>query len=527
MKASIVLIGSLFYSYLPISDCNAFLRSLHSLDEYLEDLEFSQETRECIIQAASNTNFNFSQAAIVLQNTSGIYSRKVDFLYSHIFKIQDNLFQACHPNGLANPKGDRESVDVDLEMEAFLNFDPYQEFLPLNDVLPVCNSSGIDLSDSEDDLNASFHSRRSIGVESSIVGLDSASRRHRRASFASTCFTADRSMTSDGDNLNGFTSGHSLLSAAGTLRLQTGVCGIGDDGILRMPGSVAQENEEFLDIDSPEDFEKNDTSFDAFDHPNGMSGDDDDDDREGFITAGNMRDDDALQDGRPSHGAKRRVTFADSCALASSDTPKEKPKEDPWAMLSWDAPDARKPRPLRIGKTIVLPSTVDKPPSECVTGARTRQSARIKTLRIPRSKFLQLSSNTSSDTFQGFSFGKKRPLELNPKNSALSYGQEFAYIAKATARRQSEERRLQRLGLQKEASRHIVPSSLDVGAAEKVVAVFGDDCLDDDDDDFDNGVGECFDFVDNSSPMETNTGITSMDDIFRMRNNEDGKFVEV
>jgi Condensin II complex subunit CAP-H2 or CNDH2, N-terminal len=502
------------------------------LDEYLEDLEFTQETREHIVQAASNTNanFNFAQAAIVLQNSSGIYSRKVDFLHSHVYKIQDDLFQAFHPSGSNNPKGSRKtSVGIDSEIEAFLNFDPHQEFLPLNDIIPVCspteNGLSIDLSESVDVRNSSLHSRRSIGGDSIRLGVSSASRRQNRTSFGSTPFHADRTMMTEGDFMIGFASRRSLLSsveATGTLRLQSGVCHIGDDGILRMPGSTMQEKKKVdLCNDSEQDLDMNDISFAAV----GMTDDDDNDDNEGFVATGND-DEIVTMDVGAVQETKRRVTFADSSAVSSSrEVSSAKPIEDPWSLLSWDTPDLRKPRPLRIGKTIVLPETVDKPPSECVTGARTRQSARIKTLRIPRKRLLQPSSNTSTDSFEAIVLGKKRSLEQNSTKSGLSYRLEFAYIAKATAQRRHEELRLQRRALDRSAFSDVIPPGAQDGTSKEILSDYGDPCFDDNvDDDFDHSAGGVFDSMDDSSPLESNTGISSIDDIYRIRSNEGGTF---
>jgi Condensin II complex subunit CAP-H2 or CNDH2, N-terminal len=506
------------------------------LDEYLEDLEFSQETRERIVHAASNnnSNFNFAQAAIVLQNSSGIYSRKVDYLYSSVYKVQDELISTFHQNGQpSNKKGNKKNVGVDSDIEEFLNFDPHQEFLPLNDVIPTCdlNENGhkinLAVTDTSDyNLDTTFMSTMTTKVRGSFIA-DSASRRRHRTSLGSTTLFADRTMMTEGVRMMNIASRRALLGTldtTGTLRLQAGVCDIGDDGILRIPGSSSQERdkEDLWDNDIHQGTDLPNGSFSAVDLHDGII--DDDNDTGGFV----MADDDnerSPQEGLEStQGERKRVTFSDrTAALTVPIHLQEKRKDDPWALLDRDSPDGRKPRPLRIGKTIVLPSTVDKLPSECVTGARTRQVARIKQLRIPRRKLAQ-SSLDNTDTFNANTCGKKRALQRNHfSKTGSTYGNEFAYIAKAMAQHKAEERREQRLQTSREQHHNsVITQPAEMEVVEDSPADFGGFCLDHDDEDYEYGGNDDNVFSDDV-PVESNTGIASMDGMYHNRDTG-GKF---
>lgn len=71
------------------------------LEEYLEELEhvkitFDPSTPELSISANENNSatFNFAEAALVIQNTSAIYSRKVEYLYALVFQALRYLHES-------------------------------------------------------------------------------------------------------------------------------------------------------------------------------------------------------------------------------------------------------------------------------------------------------------------------------------------------------------------------------------------------------------------------------------------------
>ena len=492
------------------------------------DLEFSQETREQIMDhtAGATMNFNFAQAAIVLQNSSGIYSRKVDYLHSYAYKMQEDLVSSGeNQNGTTKAGSRKNNAGIDTEIEHFLNFDPHQEFLLLNDVIPTCDLSEhddkINLPMAGDDLvNTTTHLSMSARRRSSL--LDSVS---RRRSIGSMALFPDQSIMTDGSgSLVNLASRNALLGTldtTGTLRLQTGVCDIGDDGILRIPGSSSQ-NWRVEDVGN-DSMRADDTIFD-----NGI--DDDSNDDGGFVMADN--DESNPMEVVTNHEKSKRVTFSDSSIPLVPIKPKEKRNEDPWALLDGDANNIRKPRPLRIGKTIVLPETVDKLPSDCVTGARTRHNARVKHARVPRLKLLQASSNDSSNPLFSScpSLGCKRALTKTAPSSrsGLEYGNEFAYIAKALAKRQADKRRELRNSINRDkqqSGRPDVPAVFQEYQDDDFAGDMGGQFYDDDDDD-DFGVVAVGrnDVVADSAPGENNTGIASISDVYKTRDNEYGTY---
>ena len=233
-----------------------------------------------------------------------------------------------------------------------------------------------------------------------------------------------------------------------------------------------------------------------------------------------------------NHEKSKRVTFSDSSIPLVPIKPKEKRNDDPWALLDGDANNIRKPRPLRIGKTIVLPETVDKLPSDCVTGARTRHNARVKHARVPRLKLLQASSNDSSNPLFSScpSLGCKRALTKTAPTprSGLEYGNEFAYIAKALAKRQADKRRELRNSINRDkqqSGRPDVPAVFQEYQDDDFAGDMGGQFYDDDDDD-DFGVVAVGrnDVVADSAPGENNTGIASISDVYKTRDNEYGTY---
>ena len=85
---------------------------------------------------------DFINAALVLQNSSNVYSRKVEYLYSLVYESLEALQKASDPgnhNGQKN--GSRRSNSngkVDPDVEEFLNFDPDWNFLVFDeDTLPI------------------------------------------------------------------------------------------------------------------------------------------------------------------------------------------------------------------------------------------------------------------------------------------------------------------------------------------------------------------------------------------------------
>ena len=108
-----------------------------SLQDYLRELHLSNTNTTAPSAAAASAiednlppelKTNFTNAAILLQNSSSVYSRKVEYLYNLVYKALDDLTErdrenAGAKNGSGNPKGKRRR-NADPDIEEFENFDP-------------------------------------------------------------------------------------------------------------------------------------------------------------------------------------------------------------------------------------------------------------------------------------------------------------------------------------------------------------------------------------------------------------------
>ena len=251
-----------------------------------------------------------------------------------------------------------------------------------------------------------------------------------------------------------------------------------------------------------------------------------------------------------THQDKKRVTFFDS----TNATMPSSSKPDPWECLDRDTTDLHsKPRLLRVGKTIVLPDALVALPSECVTGSRTRRVARKRDTQQQYHRKTQQQHQTA-DNFQ-VTLGK-RSLEdaldgyssKNKKGSSsdavtkrpaisftgLSFGDEFAYIANANAKRKAEERRALRQQQQrdlKESPPVQVPGLRnDPGDGGDGFGDGDGGDYNDEDDDYvygGGGNGDCSfgddDNMGSEGPILSNTGLASVDDAFQYNHN--GTFI--
>ena len=179
-------------------------------------------------------------------------------------------------------------------------------------------------------------------------------------------------------------------------------------------------------------------------------------------------------------------------------------------------PDLQKPRPLRKRKTFKLPPGVEDPPSKCVTGAGTRVFRKRKEVPFPEQKSV---TSIATETFKASLAARKRRHDESTLSSTnenvppavalkgLAFGEEFAYIARATAKRNAAERR-ERRKQQAEAGT-VVPSSVEEEEDGGGFNFYGYD----DGDDYGDDGG---DFIDSGDgPIETNTGMASVDDAYR------------
>jgi len=354
---------------------------------------------------------NFAHAALLLQNSSCVYGRKVEYLHSLVYTVLNDLMNSTAAN--ANAKEKRKSrAGGDGVLDELNAADPDCMFLPLDDVLPTDESEGngkINLVEDEDDLDETLggdsSGRASSGNDLSLGGLDVT--RLDRTSLGGSGGSGggvgasvnkaalERSLAgllTEGSDANG-----------GNLRLLSGKCDVGRDGALLMPGSSLINGGQYKRRSSMGRFSRgsHQTGFGV--GAEGEQGDEgpglidfganndfddgvdvDDDGGVGFQLADpddehgeEKKDDDPLAEeeevaAHSQEAGSKTVQFADPAPVPAEEKP------DPWHLLDPHDTTTVRARPLRVGITIRLPPGVDDRPSAYVNGTRTKRSDALR-----------------------------------------------------------------------------------------------------------------------------------------------------
>ena len=433
---------------------------------------------------------NFAQAALLLQNSSTVYSRKVEYLYSLVYAALDELVAST--SGVA--KHHRKTADAAID--DFNAFDPEMQFLLLDDVLPT---------DETDAGRAKINLEENDGDEfnGDRTGVSMLTYPTPRLSLGGMSTTGlDRSVVAPASEARSLMGSLFEKGGNGNLRLTNGHCDVGQNGALLMPGTA------FPGSEGGNNMMENDESMPVDDDGGIMYNDDDHNDGVGFDLADNHNEATSFGEGHQVQPAFQQQ------ARAKVDSK----KSDPWALLDPHDQGTTKPRPLRIGVTYRLPEGLDQPPSKSVTGASTRQRTIVARKTVDRAAPSVVSIAT--ETFKATVAHRRHQLtmaSLEEKDSidhdtmnessilhdiaprptlplkGLAYGDEFAYIAKASAKRKAAERRERR----KLLAQNLEPLE------EETDNLFG---FNDDDDD---SIGGNYD-----DEHVGNTGIASLDDAF-------------
>lgn len=425
-------------------------------------------------------SLNFAQAALVLQNSSNIYSRKVEYLYALVYKSLEENFQHTQ-----NGKATRQRHS-DPDIDDFLSFDPYQEFLLLDDVLPTDDSP----DNRKIDLVENNYNEKADGLTPG-------------RSMTRLSLTENKSVTAINDAAY-----KTLLDPQGsTLRLLKAP--VAEDGWLRLPGttnSSSKRNSSLTPLSPLQQVSQEHSGDESMDMESGFGGFDDgnDDDGPGFNMSDEAEEMSAtVQQQAESSKPTRHVTFAESAPA---------PKRDPWALLDPHSVDsAIKAKPLKVGKSTRLPEGITEPPSACVTGARTRRVMRPNPLQSDtttgKRRFDAIESFNSKCAFRQGSLMEKEDDALSSLPlQGLAFGDEFAYVYQATTKRLAAQRRERR---QQEQSKAGSSNYVDEDDEEDQ---YGDGFVfagDDDDNDY------------NDAPLEGNTGMVSLDEMY---DRDNGKF---
>ena len=466
-----------------------------SLEEYLQELAgiHPQQLQKIAETAAADADSkkdsdvpNFAHAALILQNSSNVYGRKVEYLYSLVYKALDEFFQASkNSSSSSNIKNGRKTKGLDVDVEEFFDFDPNECFLLLDDVVPEDLTPTHRKINLKEDLDESDAQERRNSIGGPVCAPGSASNRSHitnnnnvtRLSLGGLSVTRmERNNSSSYGGVTSQQQQRALLGILnnGSLRLMSGHCDIGDDGVLLMPGSQPSTGRRNSNVfgDSTNNLDASlcaELNMDGSQPDGNLDGgprnlfedtDDDHDEGPGFIMNDDFDDDNtnhagamdvndsqvgvvALSSSLPS--SRKRVAFADSVEEhleKKQHNKQKKKKKDPWQLL--DPHSAGDPsyalKPLKRGKTTRLPEGIHQPPSECVTGSSTSFTAQPerRSLAPPT-----LRPSLAIETFR-VAVGKQLEASNTIKFRGLVYGDEFLYIAKENAKLKAAKRREER-----------------------------------------------------------------------------------
>jgi Condensin II complex subunit CAP-H2 or CNDH2, C-term len=415
-----------------------------------------------------------------------------------------------------------------------MNYDPNQDFLPLDDILPVVDrtrngrQNAIDVADIAIDdqttTNIFEHRRSSILLSSNISAT-----RLSLGAFTETNQTINTSLARSSYG-NGNNAAHLPIigssDGCSCLRLVQGGSDISNNGILVIPGTTPVCTQQYDDIDQiPCDSHSNEEMVDS--HRIDFGEFDDDNDGVGFqldkkLGAGNKVTFDLNEPAERTEN--RRCVETGSTPLKS--------RLDFWRNLDPHSVDSFKPKPLCVGKTINLPPELNDRPSDRATGSITHRilqsdiaSVLVTSVRSSALASFEATITRKRRIAEGIEYGNQDESSRKEDNpfciplKGLVFGKEFAYIAAAIAKRKSAERRMHRKLLR--ATEHNGDTSN--GHFKDVLEVVQENCDNDYDDD---GGGfelyenvECIaenDTYDGYSPRvtETNTGLVSIDAVF-------------
>jgi condensin-2 complex subunit H2 len=483
-----------------------------SLEEYLQELTVTlDDGNEDGQQQTENATPNFAHAALILQNSTNVYGRKVEYLHSLVYKALYEFFKST--NGKDSSSSRRKSTDSAIE--EFYDFDPHNDFMLLDDVVPEdFTAKKINLKEDDDE-------EEKFMCGSSTPNQSMMSLNRTRLSLGGLSVTrAERtSLGGGGFNPSSSSQQRALLGTLndGALRLVNGKCDVGADGLLLLPGSSLSvptntlldpsegRRSLFGDEITPMCVDDGRADQDGFvthndnDHNDGDGDDDHANDGPGFEMNDDY-DEAPMEASHPDNGSVVEATVGqrqEPGKRVAFEANTKKKEADPWAMLDSHSSDKQINKPLRKGKTYKLPPGVDLPPSECVTGASTRRMPTRRPLAPPP----EAEPCLAVQSFRAFLQNSGDPPKI-PFNG-LAFGDEFAYIAKETAKKRAAERRSERKAQQE---------------SEQPNDAYEEDVFDDDNDygggfDFGGDDHDDDDLGDDNNGMG-NVGMSSLDTAF-------------
>lgn len=125
-----------------------------SLTEYLDELDQLR-----ISMDGGKTNLNFAEAALLIQGSTAVYSKKVEYLYSLVLKSLDFISSKKTNNGKSTKQ---LTNNKSMDDEDFLLFETDASFLLLDHVIDEGKNINLKTKSTTNHLRMSRNSRESV-----------------------------------------------------------------------------------------------------------------------------------------------------------------------------------------------------------------------------------------------------------------------------------------------------------------------------------------------------------------------------
>mmetsp|Transcript_2762 Transcript_2762/g.6458 ORF Transcript_2762/g.6458 Transcript_2762/m.6458 type:complete len:798 (-) Transcript_2762:139-2532(-) len=136
------------------------------LMNYLEDLEHIRINFE-----GGDVGLNFAEAALVIQNSSLVYSKKVEYLYKLVFQTLDLLCDARDEDEIEGAEGNGKKRRKPRKSLADFAVEEREQFLLLDDVIPVAANTLLNPEEVRANRNHGLRDRVPIALLAGRAGL--------------------------------------------------------------------------------------------------------------------------------------------------------------------------------------------------------------------------------------------------------------------------------------------------------------------------------------------------------------------
>lgn len=381
----------------------------------------SMEDAATMTQTTTSTATNFTQAALLLQNSSGVYSRKVEYLHGLVYQALEHYsqggssMQTAHGNGNKKKTTRSATAVADADLDDFYAFDPHQDFLLLDDVLPL------DLQGSKINLPLS----QQITITAEEPHLEQPHQSQPRNSLSRFSLTTSTNTRNNNNNNNSLLLNHTKQHASGTslsgsmaglpssqnsgggsshmgpLRLMDTACHVSEhNGLLLWPG-LGPPPPAFANAattaasagDANHNDAVNDDNSVMMMMVNDDGNDDDDKEGDGFVMAGDDDNDNVPEQPSSPPAQQDHTAIINNASTVPPDNNNDPPAPPATTNTHWTLLDPygvtttttmakpQRPRKLKVGKTLRLPAGSSELPSQCVTGASTRRASNLLSQR--------------------------------------------------------------------------------------------------------------------------------------------------